>query len=211
MTEHSAESAYNPTASKILDTATRLFMQLGYRAVSINDIVKAAQITKPTVYYYFPDKQELFAQMALRRLIEMHSAMSAALAGAQSLLAQLTAIAGVLLDAGNGDMRLMRHEMREHLAAEHQHRLGLAFQQHLFEPVRQIMQRGLDLAELKASSASQLTWMFLALMEAFHGMSGQSEHTARQAPSAVPAPSFTPNQIVGLFLYGVAGLSIEEK
>ena len=211
MTSKIAEATYNPTASKILDTATRLFMQLGYRAVSINDIVKAADITKPTLYYYFPDKEELFAQMALRRLIEMHRAMHAALADAQALLAQLTAIAGVLLDASTGDMRLMRHEMHEHLAPEHQRRLGLAFQQHLFEPVCQIMQHGLALAELKGYSASDLTWMFLGLMEAFHGMSGQPDDTGQQASSALPTPIFTPAQIVALFLHGVSGLSIEEK
>jgi AcrR family transcriptional regulator len=59
MTNQVAEAIYNPTASNILDTATRLFMQLGYRAVSINDIAKAAKITKPTLYYYFPDKEAL--------------------------------------------------------------------------------------------------------------------------------------------------------
>jgi AcrR family transcriptional regulator len=205
MTNKLTEATYNPTASKILDTATRLFMQLGYRAVSINDIVKAAEITKPTLYYYFPDKEALFAQMALRRLAEMHSAMDTALAGAPTLLAQLTAIAGVLLDTSNGDMRLMRHEMREHLAPEHQRRLGIAFRQHLFGPVRQVMQQGLALAELQGYSADELTWMLLAIMEAFHGLAGKPRHAADLERSASVPVMFTPDQIVALFLHGVAG------
>lgn len=204
MTHMIAEAIYNPTASKILDTATRLFMQLGYRAVSINDIVKAAKITKPTLYYYFPDKEALFAQMALRRLIEMHSAMDAALAGPQTLLARLRALAGVLLDSSNGDMRLMRHEMHEHLAPEHQRRLGMAFQQHLFEPVRQVMRQGLDLAELNSYSADELTWIFLAMMEAFHGLVGNPDYAPELERSASPSAIFTLDQIVTLFLYGVA-------
>jgi AcrR family transcriptional regulator len=204
MTHQLAEAIYNPTASKILDTATRLFMQLGYRAVSINDIVKAAEITKPTLYYYFPDKEALFAQMALRQLIEMHSAMDAALAGATTLLARLAALAGVLLDTSNGDMRLMRHEMAEHLAPEHQRRLGIAFQQHLFEPVQHVMRQGLDVAELNGYSADELTWMFLAMMEAFHGLVSNADHTPELERSASPTAIFTPNQIVELFLHGVA-------
>ena len=72
-------------------------MQLGYRAVSINDIVKAAEITKPTLYYYFRDKEELFAQMAIQRLVEMHAALDRALAGQAGTQARLAALAGVLL------------------------------------------------------------------------------------------------------------------
>jgi AcrR family transcriptional regulator len=205
MTHKLAEATYNPTASKILDTATRLFMQLGYRAVSINDIVKAAQITKPTLYYYFSDKEALFAQMALRRLIEMHSAMDAALASAPTLLARLAALAGVLLDSSNGDMRLMRHEMREHLAPEHQRLLGMAFQQHLFEPVQRVMRHGLDLAELDGYAADELTWMFLAMMEAFHGLVvSKADGTPELERGASHTAIFTPNQIVELFLHGVA-------
>ena len=200
------QTTYSPTASKILDTATRLFMQLGYRAVSINDIAKAAAITKPTLYYYFPDKEELFAQMGLRRLAELSAAMETALVGKVGSAARLVALAGVLLDAGNGDMRLMRHEMHEHLGPEHQRRLAIAFQQHLFEPVRQVMQQGLELAELKDYSAEELAWMFLAMMEAFHGMAGEPhDHAAPESADLPRPPIFTPDQIVGLFLHGVSG------
>jgi hypothetical protein len=110
----------------------------------------------------------------------------------------------VLLDTSNGDMRLMRHEMHEHLAPEHQRRLEMAFQQHLFEPVRQVMQQGLELAELIGYSADELTWMFLGMMEAYHGLVGKPGDAAELERSALPRVMFTPNQIVALFLHGVA-------
>ena len=88
------ETTYNPTAQKILDTAAYLFMQLGYRAVSINDIVKAAEITKPTLYYYFRDKQELFVQMAIQRLLTLNRLLTAA-AERDGLAAQLLGMAEV--------------------------------------------------------------------------------------------------------------------
>jgi AcrR family transcriptional regulator len=166
------ELAYNPTAQKILGIAARLFMQLGYRAVSINDIVKAAEVTKPTLYYYFPDKAELFTQMALQRLVDMHTAIDTALAGADTIAARLEALAGVLLNASDGDMRMLRHEMAEHLDQAHQERLSQAFQQHLFVPIMQVMQAGLARGELARHSAAELTMLFLGLMEAFHGFTG---------------------------------------
>lgn len=198
-------SGYNPTALKILHTAAQLFMQLGYRAVSINDIVKAAEITKPTLYYYFADKAELFTQMGLQKLEAMHAAIDAALVGARGLEARLAALAGVLLNASDGDMRLMRHEMAEHLSPAHQARLAQAFQQHLFMPIYHEMQAGIERGALAQHSAAELTMLFLALMEAFHGYGGQI--SGMQLPPQIGQfrpQVFTPAALVGMFLYGVA-------
>ena len=197
---------HNPTARKILDTAAHLFMQLGYRAVSINDIVKAAEITKPTLYYYFRDKEELFAQMAIQRLVEMHAALDRALAGQAGTQARLAALAGVLLNASDGDMRMLRHEMSEHLSAENQRRLALSFQAHLFAPVREVMQQGLDDGRMRGHSAAELAMLFLGLMEAFHGFSEQVDELRlpEQAGRMRPAV-FAPAAVVKLFLHGVSG------
>jgi AcrR family transcriptional regulator len=206
MIEHTEdETAHNLTARKILDTAARLFMQLGYRAVSINDIVKAAEITKPTLYYYFRDKEELFAQMAIQRLLDIQRALQGALSSTQGARARLTAVAGVLLNASDGDMRMLRHEMSEHLSAEHQWRLAQAFQRRMFEPVRQVMQQGLDSGALTRHSAAELTMLFLGLMEAFHGFAEQVDdlHLPEQAGRMRPAV-FAPESVVALFLHGVA-------
>ncbi|PMP72740.1 MAG: TetR/AcrR family transcriptional regulator, partial [Chloroflexus aggregans] len=61
----------SPTALRIIDVATQLFMQRGYRAVSISDIIHTAGVTKPTLYYYFNDKEDLFVQMGLKVLWTM--------------------------------------------------------------------------------------------------------------------------------------------
>ena len=44
---------------RILDTALSLFYEKGYDAVSVQNIVNAVGITKPTLYYYFGSKQGL--------------------------------------------------------------------------------------------------------------------------------------------------------
>ncbi|SFS01058.1 TetR/AcrR family transcriptional regulator [Anaeromicropila populeti] len=44
---------------KILECALQLFYQRGYDAVSIQEIVNHAGITKPTLYYYFKSKYGL--------------------------------------------------------------------------------------------------------------------------------------------------------
>ena len=85
---HSASNAPSPWRSRrktrsdrelkreaVIHAAARAFNEHGYHNTSLDDIAAALEVTKPTIYYYFPDKEELFAQMGLRRLAEMHGAI----------------------------------------------------------------------------------------------------------------------------------------
>jgi len=49
----------------ILDCALELFSKKGYEAVSVQEIVNVAHITKPTLYYYYKSKKGLFEQLLL--------------------------------------------------------------------------------------------------------------------------------------------------
>lgn len=51
---------------KILETAMQLFLEKGYSATSTNDICVAANINKPTLYYYFHSKRRLFFSLHMK-------------------------------------------------------------------------------------------------------------------------------------------------
>src|SRR5436190_16782825 len=51
----------NTIAAKLLDSAVRLFADKGYPATSTREIVEAAGVTKPMLYYYFQSKEGLLA------------------------------------------------------------------------------------------------------------------------------------------------------
>jgi AcrR family transcriptional regulator len=61
---------------RILIEATRLFAQRGYGSTSVREVVEAAGVTKPTLYYYFQSKEALFLEVvhthleALQELVE---------------------------------------------------------------------------------------------------------------------------------------------
>ena len=48
---------------QVLDGARRCFMAQGFDGTSMNDIVKAAGVSKGTVYAYFPSKEKLFVAL----------------------------------------------------------------------------------------------------------------------------------------------------
>ena len=49
----------NVIANKLLDAAVQLFAHKGYPATSTREIVEAAGVTKPMLYYYFQSKEGL--------------------------------------------------------------------------------------------------------------------------------------------------------
>jgi AcrR family transcriptional regulator len=49
--------------AQILDEATRLFATKGYKATSIREVTDAARCTKPSLYYYFRSKEDLYHQV----------------------------------------------------------------------------------------------------------------------------------------------------
>ncbi len=55
----------------ILKTAARLFNQNGFRATSLNDLAQELQITKPTLYYYIENKEDILFQCLLAAITQM--------------------------------------------------------------------------------------------------------------------------------------------
>ena len=46
----------------VLQTAAHMFLEQGYRRTSMSDLAKRLQITKPALYYYFRNKEELLVE-----------------------------------------------------------------------------------------------------------------------------------------------------
>ncbi len=195
----------SPTAVKIVDAAGHLFLQKGYKAVSISDIIRAAEVTKPTLYYYFADKEELFVQMGLRVLAEMGERLRHAAATPGDTTARLRALAAVLMANRDTDMRMLRHEMFEHLSNSNRERLATAFFGQLVAPIVGVMERGLADGELAHHSASTLAQMFISIAEAFQEFAPAA--TANWSDTIDPlfgSPTLNVEVLINLFLHGVA-------
>ncbi len=83
---------------RIVREATRLFALKGYNGVSVREIVEAAGITRPTLYYYFPSKEQLFEHIIAETLGEFRSQLEQAVRSQGSLRERLIQICRVHLD-----------------------------------------------------------------------------------------------------------------
>jgi AcrR family transcriptional regulator len=72
--------AQRPKKDHIVSTALPLFLEQGFKGMSIDMVVKASGVSKPTVYNHFPDKAALM-DTVLRRWIDQHKPVIVTLGG----------------------------------------------------------------------------------------------------------------------------------
>src|ERR1700721_2318223 len=79
--------------ARLLDVATRLFMERGFDCTSIDAVAETAGISKPTVYARYHDKRDLFTAVLRatiqRWLAPLSAAAEAAKANPKSVAATL--------------------------------------------------------------------------------------------------------------------------
>ncbi len=56
--------------ARLLEVATRLFMELGYEGATMDAVAEAAGVGKPTLYHRYRDKRELFEAVLTARINE---------------------------------------------------------------------------------------------------------------------------------------------
>jgi TetR/AcrR family transcriptional regulator len=64
MKQEKKKGSSEPSVRKrLLDKATEIFARKGYAAATVREIVAAAGVTKPVLYYYFRNKEGLFLEL----------------------------------------------------------------------------------------------------------------------------------------------------
>jgi len=170
----------NANAEKILAEAWQLFQSKGYRGVSMDEVCRRCKITKPTLYYYYQNKETLYIQTMLhqlhgyRALIEQDAPLDA----------RLTQLAQAMLDNFSVDLGAMLRDM-EHISDKSYRRLiNEAHQMELVEPITAAMQLGIRRGELRKVDSTIYAWTFFGLVNTFiqskHGLDQDNTTLARQ-------------------------------
>jgi AcrR family transcriptional regulator len=178
----------NANAEKILAEAWRLFQSKGYRGVSMDEVCRRCKITKPTLYYYYQNKETLYIQTMLHQL----HGYRAIIEQEAPLAERLTRLAQAMLDNFRVDLATMLHDM-EHIGDKNYRRLiNEAHQAELVQPLTALMQASIHSGELRDSDSLFYAWGFFGLVNTFI----QSKHGLDQDNAAVA------RAVVELFLRG---------
>ena len=110
--------AVSGTREQLLLAALKSFADRGYAATSVQEIVDAAQVSKPALYYYFKDKAELFQALVDHAHDERFRLMQEAASRGQTIAEKLEEVVTTIFEFSLRNRELMRLAFATAFAAE---------------------------------------------------------------------------------------------
>jgi AcrR family transcriptional regulator len=187
------------TKERLFDAALSLFAEKGYEATSVREIIEAAGVSRPVLYYYCASKEDLFRRLVHGTHEQAHQQLAQIVTQATSCEHRLRAIVRGSFAFCVADPRVPRLMFQTAYGApipgisEFMTELGQA----RFTTICKLIQAGLNSGELRGQDAAALTLMFCCLMD---------QHLNILARGPAPEQRLTPtlaDQLVDVFLHGV--------
>ncbi|MDW7980972.1 MAG: TetR/AcrR family transcriptional regulator [Verrucomicrobiales bacterium] len=190
------------TRRQILQAALKQFAQKGYAGTTIRDILRAARVTAPVLYYYFRNKADLYCALVDLAAEERMRLMREAAARADSLVGKLKEICLALFEFAKENVDLMRLAFVTALAAPGE----VPKEAHGFEKgwesiqfIQELLEGGLRRGELSARFDGR------TLAVGFWGLIHIHVATHLVRPSRpLPLDKRTAESVVELFIRGAA-------
>ncbi|MCG7383893.1 TetR/AcrR family transcriptional regulator [Paenibacillus sp. ACRRY] len=173
--------------SKILMTASQLFMEYGYEPVSLQQIASLCHVTKASIYYHFSSKPELFT-VAITRMMAMGQQQTALrLEEPGSLQQRLENVAAAKMQQSHVDTETMMREAESYLNADQLAQIREAETQ-IFDVLATHFKREMDSGYLRPASPMLLAQAFTSLLmlanrEDVRSMNGSIEDLAHELVS----------------------------
>jgi AcrR family transcriptional regulator len=121
---------------RILAAALKRFARKGYAGTSVRDIVAAARVSKPVLYYYFSNKADLYRALVAWAGDERLRLMREAVARSDTLAGRLRELCAALFEFARTHRELMRLAFTSALAASGE----VPPEAHCFEKGRQSLE-----------------------------------------------------------------------
>jgi TetR/AcrR family transcriptional regulator len=199
--------AVSDTRQQLLLAALKSFADRGYAATSVQEIVDAAQVSKPALYYYFKDKAELFQALVDHAHDERFRLMQEAANRGQTIAEKLEEVVTTIFEFSLRNRELMRLAFATAFAAEGEapgHTHCKEKGRRNFEFLRSLIEEGQASGQLSRDfTADELTM----------GIYGQlnSYVMIRLLVPDCPLNRQTAKQVVRLFLEGAGRRQAEQK
>ncbi len=181
------------TRERMLQAADRLWSERGVRGASLNDIARAAAVTKPSIYYYFPDKSALFTEVVCSALEEHGNGLRGAARNGARARDRLVAAVAYLVKARCSGPRLLR-DGGVALTVDQTSQARSAVFRHFFSPLQQILDEGIRAGELRPLDTAFVTQALFNLIEPW---------TSRDPLPGGRSPTELASEIVGLVFDGI--------
>ncbi|WP_170061523.1 TetR/AcrR family transcriptional regulator [Rummeliibacillus pycnus] len=165
-----------PTKSVILETATTLFLQNGYKIVSMDDVAKACNVTKATIYYYYSTKADLYTDCMIVMMVRISENISKVLANEQPLKIRLYQLIKIHLSATEDiDLNNFMRDAKINLSKEQQEQMKQS-EEKMHEAIQHVLVEAMEKGEIPHHDSKFVTQLFLSLLNVgnYRDASGQA-------------------------------------
>lgn len=176
----------------IIATASRLFVEMGYEPLSLHEIAQACNVSKPTIYYYFTSKSELFKVAITTMLKNVHQNMMRLLYETDSMEAGLLRVAEARIASPHIKVEMLLKEAESSLSEEQQQEIRDA-EQRVYVLLADFFQAAMEKGLLRKDDPLFLAHTFSAML-----LISNREDTMRLHASHLELAK----KVVGLFLKG---------
>ncbi len=162
----------------ILDIAEKLFTEYGYKSASIRAIASECGVTNAAIYYHFPNKESLFAEVMQRHAECLRDKMILAGKNISTPREKIIAILNAYINAIAGQHApiFMLHKDAKHLKGHGSHRGKLM--QFISQPLVETLKSAQEDNEIKTNpNAEEAAAMMLGIL---HGLAQQHRSTGTE-------------------------------
>ncbi|QIZ07000.1 TetR/AcrR family transcriptional regulator [Priestia megaterium] len=196
---------HKETYQTIINTAQRLFMELGYRAVSTRQIAQICGVTQPAIYHHFKNKQTLYVAVMRQTLHHTEADLKAILAEFTSFQERFTQIAIYMMIHFEIDMAQMFHDISHELGPDDQQLIHQWWTEGFFMPVVKMINDGILEEEIKNpallnTNSTELAYLILNIIKSIL----QPETTAKLSKKQrLTMAEEKANLMVEIFINGI--------
>jgi AcrR family transcriptional regulator len=190
-----AETADSRAA--ILEAAKLLFMQEGFRGISMRQIAEAVGVTKAALYYHFKDKEELFVAIVEQYLVAMSGLIDEVAAGHQDTRGQIGDLVRRILAQPPEQRSIIRLASQElsNISPENRARFLEMYHGRFIRRITAMLQEGMARGELRPLDANLATWTLLGMMYPYFHPAPPTQSMPQQALL---------DQLLGIYFDGLA-------
>ncbi len=154
------------TRNTILEKAKSLFIEHGYRGLSMREIAEKVGVSKPALYYHFKDKEELFCAVLNSGLEEIGKMIDSIDNQPVTSLQKIGLFMEYVLTQPTEQRAVIRLGTQEmgQLSQQSRQLFNVSYHQQFTGKLRTMIQTGIEQGEFREMDAEIATWGLLGLM-----------------------------------------------
>jgi len=188
------EGAKESSRARILDAAQRLFVEQGYKGLSMREIAQAVGVSKPALYHYFIDKEDLFLAILGSYLDDMEVVLANARAASPTQIDCLRTIVRDILQRPIEQRAILRLASVEmvHISEAARVRFHERYVAQFLGPIGAVIGAGMTSGEFRTVDPALATWALLGILYPYF------------SSSSPPPTDAIIEQVIGFYLHGIA-------